>query len=239
MSNYGYIFYFQTSSGLLTFPITPGELTIKTGSNNKVVSLINEGDINILKSPSLTEVEFTARFPMRKYPYSRQASDFETYLTVFNELKEDKESFRFIVARTTPTGKKTWDTNLLVALEDVEVNEDADEGDDVLVTFSLKEYKHYGVVRLVSAKAKPKTTSTSNKPRDDGNKAAKPKDYVVQKGDCLWNIAKAKYGDGSLWTKIYEANKTKINDVAKSRGLGDSSNGHWIFEGTELVIPAK
>lgn len=238
MSNYGYIFYFQTNSGLLTFPITPGELTIKSGSNNKVVSLINEGDINILKYPSLTEVEFTARFPMRKYPYSREARDFESYLTVFENLKENRESFRFIVARSTPNGRKTWSTNLLVALEDVEVNENADEGDDVLVTFSLKQYKSYGVVRLKTSSNKPKTTSTSTKPRPE-TKTTESKDYVVQKGDCLWSIAKAKYGDGSLWTKIYEANKTKINDVAKSRGLGDSSNGHWIFEGTELIIPAK
>ena len=50
--NYGYTFYFSGgSAGLLTFPITPGELTITVGSNNKVINLINEGDINVLKSP--------------------------------------------------------------------------------------------------------------------------------------------------------------------------------------------
>ena len=237
MSNYGYIFYFQTGSGLLTFPITPGELTIKSGSNNKVVSLINEGDINILKYPSLTEVEFTARFPMRKYPYSREARDFESYLNIFENLKENRESFRFIVARSTPSGKRTWSTNLLMALEDVEVNEDADEGDDVLVTFSLKQYKEYGVTRLKSSTTKSKTTSTSNKPRSTGTKATTSKDYIVQKGDCLWNIAKKYYGDGSQWKKIYDANKSTIESTAKSRGMGSSSNGHWIFPDTKLTIP--
>ena len=68
----GYDFYFKDGSDVLTFPITPSELSIKVGSNNKVVTLINEGDINILKSPALIEVEFEARFPMRKYPYSRE-----------------------------------------------------------------------------------------------------------------------------------------------------------------------
>lgn len=237
MSNYGYVFYFQTGAGLLTFPITPGELTIKSGSNNKVVSLINEGDINILKLPSLTEVEFTARFPMRKYPYSRDAHDFEKYLNVFENLKENRESFRFIVARSTPNGRKTWSTNLLVALEDVEVNENADEGDDVLVTFSLKQYKNYGVVRLKSAN-KSKTTSTSNKPRTE-TKTTKSDDYVVKSGDCLWNIAKKYYGDGTQWTKIYEANKSVIESTAKSYGKSSSSNGHWIFPNTKLTIPAK
>ena len=54
----GYDFYFDTKYGLLTLPITPSELTITNGSNNKTVTLINEGEVNILKLPSLTELEF-------------------------------------------------------------------------------------------------------------------------------------------------------------------------------------
>ena len=134
---YGYTFYFDIDGDLLTFPITPGELSITVGSNNKVVTLISEGDVNILKSPSLTEVEFEARFPMRKYPYSRQPSDFVSYFDKLKKLKEDKKSFRFIVARETVAGKRTWDTNLLVSLEEMEIKESSDEGDDVLINFKL------------------------------------------------------------------------------------------------------
>ena len=141
----GYNFYFKIDEDVLTFPITPGELSIKSGSNNEVVNLINEGDINILKSPSLTEVEFEARFPMRKYPYARDFEDFKTYFDKFEDLKEKKESFRFIVVRHTPNNERTWDTNLLVSLEDFELTENAEEGDDVLVLFKLKQYKTYGV----------------------------------------------------------------------------------------------
>ena len=86
--NKGYNFYFKIGSDVLTFPITPGELSIKSGSNNEVINLINEGDINILKSPSLTEIEFEARFPMRQYPYARAYSDFKAYFDTFKELKE-------------------------------------------------------------------------------------------------------------------------------------------------------
>jgi nucleoid-associated protein YgaU len=94
------------------------------------------------------------------------------------------------------------------------------------------------VVRLKTSTKKPKTTSTSKKPRSE-TKTTKSEDYTVKAGDCLWNIAKAKYGDGSLWTKIYEANKSVIESTAKSRGMGSSSNGHWIFPNTKLTIPAK
>lgn len=240
MSGYGYNFYFKDGSDVLTFPITPSELTIKVGSNNKVITLINEGDINVLKSPSLIEVEFEARFPMRKYPYSREVDSFQSYYDKFKELKEDKKSFRFIVARTTPNGKRTWDTNLLMALEEFEFNESADEGDDVIVSFKLKQYKEYGVKVVKITASKPNTTSTSNGTRNTDNKGSKSETYVVKSGDCLWNIAKKFYGNGASWKKIYNANKTIIEETANKyrKGKG-SSNGHWIYPGTKLTIPPK
>ena len=50
--------------------------------------------------------------------------------------------------------------------------------------------------------------------------------YTVVSGDCLWNIAKKYYGDGSQYTKIYEANKGTIG-----------SNPNLIKPGQKLVIP--
>lgn len=233
----GYDFIFADGSDLLTFPITPGELTIKSGSNNDVVSLISEGDVNILKSPSLTEVEFEARFPMRQYPYARPFAPFETYWDKFKELKEKKKPFRFIVSRTDLKGSRTWDTNLLMALEDIEIKESADEGDDVLVSFTLKQYKEYGVKTIKLPTSNSTTTSTSNENRDTDNKTESSQTYVVKSGDCLWNIAKKFYGNGAKWKIIYDANKTVIENTAKKYGRKSSSNGHWIYPGTKLVIP--
>lgn len=233
----GYDFYFDTPYGLLTFPITPSELTINVGSNNKVINLINEGDVNILKSPSLIEVEFKARFPMRKYPYSRKVSGFQTYHDVFKKLKEEKKSFRFIVARSTPNGSRTWDTNISMSLESYEIYESADEGDDVIITFELKQYKDYGVKTLkTTSSSKSNTTSTSNKNRTSKSTTSSST-YVVKKGDCLWNIAKKFYGNGSKYTKIYNANKSVIESTAKKHGKKSSSNGHWIYPSTKLTIP--
>lgn len=228
----GYSFYFDDGSTLITLPITPGELKITVGSRNETVDLINEGEVNILKSPSLTEVEFEARFPMRKYPYSKTHANFQSYYDFFKALKEGKKSFRFIVTRTTPSGKRTWDTNLQMSLEEMTFNEDADEGDDVLINFTLKQYKSYGVKTITVGQSTRKTVS-----RDTGSRGASSSTYTVEYGDCLYNIAKAAYGDSSKWKAIYEANKSLIESTAKNRGMQSSSNGHWIFSGTELTIP--
>lgn len=235
----GYDFYFKDGKSVLTFPITPSELSLTVGSNNEVVTLIDEGEINILKSPSLTEIKFDARFPMRKYPYSRKVSSFKEYYDKFKVLKEKKKSFRFIVARSTPKGKKTWDTNLLVSLEEFEISENADEGDDVIVKFKLKQYREYGVriLKVPKKSTKKETTSTSKKTRSTDKKTDDSQTYVVKSGDCLWNIAKKFYGSGSKWKVIYNANKTAIENDAKKHGKKSSSNGHWIYPGLKLTIP--
>ena len=234
----GYNFYFVDGNELLTFPITPSELSITVGSKNKVVTLISEGEVNILKSPSLVEVEFDARFPMRHYPYARKFVKFETYWNKFQELKEKKKSFRFKVVRTTSSGDRTWDTDLLVALEDIKIKESADEGDDVIVSFSLKQYKNYGVKTIKLTTASTQTTSTSNAARNSSVDTKSPRTYTIKGGDTLWSIAKKQYGDGSKYQLIYDANKTVIEDTAKRHGRQSSSNGHYLYIGTTLTIPA-
>lgn len=49
--------------------------------------------------------------------------------------------------------------------------------------------------------------------------------YVVQKGDCLWAIARQFYGNGASYTKIYNANTDLI------------SNPNLIYPGWVLKIP--
>ena len=231
----GYNFYFKIDNmDLLTFPITPPELTIKSGSNNEVVNLINGGDINILKSPSLTEIEFEARFPMRQYPYSREYKTFKTYFDIFKELKEDKLPFNFVVSRHSG-GKPTWGTDYTVSLEEFEMVEDASNGDDVLINFKLKQYKPYGVIKLKPSSGSKNTSITTVSPRTA--KIPTTKTHIVKEGDTLWHISKKYYGKGSYWQQIYNANKTVIEKVAVQNGRRSSSNGQWLYAGTKLTIP--
>ena len=38
------------------FPITPGKLSVKINGNNKTTTLINEGEVNLIKTPGLTDI---------------------------------------------------------------------------------------------------------------------------------------------------------------------------------------
>lgn len=48
--------------------------------------------------------------------------------------------------------------------------------------------------------------------------------WLVQRGDCLWNIAKAVYGNGKKWTQIADA-----NGIKRSSGI--------IYAGQKLKLP--
>ena len=41
-------------------PVTPSALTIKTANQNKTINLINEGQVNVLKTPGLSKISFSA-----------------------------------------------------------------------------------------------------------------------------------------------------------------------------------
>lgn len=217
-----YIFYLDG----VQLPVTPSKLQMNIKNNNKTINLINEGDVNILKEAGLTEISFEALIPQVDYPFStsKKAS---AYLSKFESLKTSKESFQFIVVRATPSGKVLFNTNMKVSMEDYSVVEDASNGLDLRVTVKLKQYKDYGTktVKVTIKQEKKVATTTTERPAET---APKPQNqtYTVKSGDCLWNIAKKYYGNGSKYTVIYNANKDKI------------SNPNLIYPGQVLTIPA-
>lgn len=64
-------------------------------------------------------------------------------------------------------------------------------------------YTPYTDGRIAEAAAPAATTETTptTEPATEG-----PRKHVVVRGDTLWDLAKAAYGDGTLWRRIAEAN---------------------------------
>ena len=211
----------------MELPIAPQKLTIKIKGNNKTLTLINEGDINFLRAPGLTEITFDAVLPMLgQYSFANGYRRPDSYLNKLESLMTDKEPFRFLVSRVSPSSRLLYDTNMKVSLENYTITEDATKGPDVTVSITLKQYISYSTKTVTVVKPKPeKKPVVQQKKKRETSSAPKVKTYTVNSGDCLWNIAKKYYGNGAQYTKIYNANKGKIK------------NPNLIYPGQVLTIP--
>lgn len=77
--------------------------------------------------------------------------------------------------------------------------------------------------KIIVSTPKPKAAKRAPAARPSNKK--QPRTYTVKRGDCLWNIARKYYGNGSQYTKIYNANRNKIR------------NPNLIYPGQVFVIP--
>ena len=125
------------------FPVAPSKVTVKINNQNETVTLINEGEANILKAAGLSDVEFDLLLPNTEYPFALYPEKFRNakfYLDKLEELKLQKKSFQYIMTRAFPNDKKLFHTNMTVSLEDYSIVDDVGEGFDTTVKIKLKQY---------------------------------------------------------------------------------------------------
>lgn len=241
MAYKGYHFFV----GDFELPFAPSKLKVTIGSNNQTVDLINGGEINILKNPKLTEIEFDCELPRgRQYAFANTLVSSKTYTDYFEKLMLNRTPTKLVITRPNPflkgstgiggTIKDFESTVLDVSLEGYSLEEDAENAYDIKVSLKFKEYISYGTVKKKFVPdGNGVTVSNTTKP------VKTSKTYVVKSGDCLWNISRKFYGSSNKWKTIYNANKAIIEETAKKYGKKSSSNGHWIYPGTVLVIPSN
>lgn len=243
-----YEMFISDEKSVVQFPVAPAKMTMKIKNQNKSITLINEGEVNLIKSPGLTEITIDELLipALQKYPFAvYKNNEFHTvkyYLTKLEKWKKSKKPVKFKMVRYSPNREREklmWDTKMDVTIESYEIIEDAERnGCDVKIKLNMKEYRYWGAKKLVKKKSKSnsksKTSGTLTHARKTKTSAT---EYVVKKGDCLITIARKQLNDGSKWKKIYELNKKTIENEARKHGRKSSSNGHWIYPGTKLKLP--
>lgn len=220
-------------------PVAPSILNTSINNLNSTINLLNESQINLVKSAGLSSFKFDALIPHTSYSFARYSSGFlsaEFFLDHFFSLKQSSSPFQFIVIRTFENSAQFHSTNVKVTLEDYSIVEDASNNSDIVVSFHLKEYRDYSTktcnissafdeyssaTSSYSVASSTPTRETSNSPAP-----ASATSYTVVSGDCLWNIAKHFYGDGNKYSIIYNANSSII------------ANPNLIYPGQVLTIPA-
>lgn len=138
--------------GEYKMPEIPQKLTLKVKNKNKTIVLLNEGEINFLRSAGLSEITTSLVFPM--YTASHKP---DYYLGILESFKASKKPFIFRLVRRSPAGKFLYNTDIKVSLEDYTITEDASRGADVTVDIALKQWREYGT-KTVTIKEAPNSS---------------------------------------------------------------------------------
>ena len=224
MAKSGYDFYLDKC----LLPVAPEKLDIKINNANKTITLIDEGEINILKTAELTDIDFECLIPQVQYPFAVYPEDFKGaayFLGYFEELKTGKEPFQFIVSRTLPSGKPLFSTDIKVSLEDYKITERVNDGFDLRVKIKLKQYREYGT-KTVEVKSSGIATASST--RADSSTQDKPPtigcDVIV-----TGRLHGSSYGDAPGMTLTNYRGKINFINVQGSYGYHvTDQNGNWL-----------
>lgn len=219
-------------------PIAPEKITMQINGKNETATLINDGEISILKNPGLSTVSFIVLFPNVKYPFAQYPDGYHRagyYLNKLEALMNKKKPFQFIVTRKTPVNKKLFNTNLTVSLENYQIIDDAKEGFDIKVQINLKQFKDYGTKTFKVETPSPTAPVIVKPTRAESTAPSKPSSSGGGGGGS---------GGGSK-TKTYKVcipgmstlsiKATSVQD-AISKAMGTSWTGDVIVDGTTYYV---
>lgn len=207
----------------IEIPVLPPKLKVTSSGNNDKATVLELGDILILRKKGLRSITWDSFFPVNDAPFvtGRLSAPLDIVQAI-QAARDTLEPVRLLITGTD------LDINVRMGVETFDYEERSGELGDFYYSIKLTEWKDYSPRRVVlpPAPAQPAKTQEPERPGKPETPEKTQKTYTVKKGDCLWNIAKAMYGKGSDYTKIYNANKGVIG-----------KNPNLIYPGQVFVIP--
>lgn len=202
----------------IQLPVLPESFKVKNGSKNDSINIAGLGEITIMQGRPALQFSFSSFFPATRFP-GIQVSSITKPLTLIEKINSWKAGDKPVHFIATACG-----VDIFATIESFDYEEDGGDPGTYQYSITLKEYREI-TVRQVTVDV-PKQTATVKKEEPRVDNTVQPKTYTVKSGDCLWNIAKKYYGNGSQYTKIYNANKGVIG-----------GNPILIYPGQVLTIP--
>lgn len=230
MSKNGYDFYL----GDCLLPIPPEKLQIKINNANKTLTLINEGEINFLRTAKLSDIEFECLIPQIQYPFAVYKSGFQNaafFLNYFEKLKTEKEPFQFIVSRAMPSGKALFSTNITVSMESYTITEQVKDGFDLRVKIKLKQYREFETKSVnvkISVSQAQSTATVQNTRADSTVQSSKP---IMIGSEVIVNgqLHGSSYGDAPGKTlSNYRGKVNLINQKGSHPYHVTTPSGGWL-----------
>lgn len=204
----------------INIPVLPAKLNVSSPGKNERVTVLELGEVLLLRKKGLRILSWESFFPVSKAPYTvGQIRDPVSIVQAIQKARDQKSPVRFLITGTD------LDCNLRMGIDSFEYEERSGELGDLYYTIKLYEWKDISPKRIVLPEKKEEPAK-AQEPERPGKPEQTSKTYTVKPGDCLWNIAKAIYGKGSDYTKIYNANKGVIG-----------SNPNLIYAGQVFTIP--
>lgn len=229
----------------IQLPIPPSSIETKINNKNETITLINDGEVSILKNAGLTEFTFDILLPQVQYPFASYPNGFKRasyYLEHLEKLKLNKKPFQFIISRVTPNGKLLFDTNFKVSLEEYTIKEEAENGFDIVVSISLKQYREYSTkeVKITIKQDRPKPVVKPKPTRPDssvpGNKPVTIGCNAIINGQ----LHRDSYGSGpGQWRTNYRGKINFINLKGSHPYHCTTPQGGWqgwVVKGAVRVI---
>lgn len=204
----------------INIPVLPAKLNVSSPGKNERVTVLELGEVLLLRKKGLRILSWESFFPVSKAPYTTgQIKDPVSIVQAIQKARDQKSPVRFLITGTD------LDCNLRMGIDSFEYEERSGELGDLYYTIKLYEWKDISPKRIVLPEKEEEPAKTQE-PERAGEPEQTSKTYTVKSGDCLWNIAKKLYGKGSDYTKLYNANKGVIG-----------SNPNLIYAGQVLTIP--
>jgi len=204
----------------LRLPVLPEKFTVSIGSKNSSVNVAELGEIVIKQARPAYQLSFSSFFPVGRFS-GLTVDALPNPLDAVGKIKSWLESDKPVRVVLTDMG-----VSMFCTIENFSYYEQGGDVGTIYYDLKLKEYREVTARQVKIENVANTPTAKVSKTPERVDNSVQPQTYTVKSGDCLWNIAKKYYGKGADYTKIFNANKDKIN------------NPNLIYPGQVLTIPA-